>query len=704
MKYKAFWRRMVPVLLLVAVTVGMSLSLYRQMMRSEEEICWHRLEIATNSTADKINTRINDNLNFLTAAADAYVLTHRIDDLQAVGHYLSAVMERTIFERIDVILPDNSLITKEGRLSPRGGAVPYDVLVTRGTHITQRVTSSFTGREVFCCVTPIETDGQTLGLLVGTIDCGAMCDFFEVFTYGEEAQLFLIDRTDGHYLMDNWHAELGNIYERGTRTSLEGEEIDFVPAVIAGERTRFSYFSRTNGERSYQFNAPVEDFYWTVCVVVQEDVAFANLKDLESRLLKVGRVGLVVVLGYVLWNIWLSITAARSESRVRQLEYSKALNEARGKFISNMSHDIKTPLNGIVGMLQIIRNHRAEENVVDECLDKIEISAQYLSTLASDMLDINEIENNKLVLPQESIDLNQLALELNSLMERQAHDAGVTYAMDHAGLTAPCILGSSVHIKRILVNLIGNAIKYSRNAGKNVWVTLWDEAIPGEQERRMYRFVVRDNGIGMSEEFQKKMYKAFEQEIIDARSEYQGYGLGLTIVSHLIRKMDGVIDLKSAKGQGSTFTVSIPFQLDPAQAQAAPSMEQCADISGMHLLLVEDNEINMEIAHVLLTDAGATVDMAVNGKAATELFAASRLNGYDAIIMDVMMPIMDGCEATRVIRAMARPDAALVPIIAMTASTFSEDITRCMEAGMNDHLAKPLDMRQLMHTMAAYRK
>ncbi len=703
MKQKNFWLRMIPVLILVAATAILSSTIYFQMINSEEEVCWNRLEIATNSTAQKIKTRITDNMNFLIAVADGDTLANSIEDVDVMGEFLNSIVEKTIFDRIDVILPDESLITQDGQSTGRGGRATYEELTEKGIHITQRQISSFTGEEVICCTVPIEKQDEVLGILVGTINCRTLSELFEVFTYGKAAQLFLIDRTDGSYLMDNWHEELGNVYDMGLRKSADSDEmIDMVPTIINGQRARFAYISRTNGEKSYQYCAPVEDFNWEVCVVVQEDVVFANVKALERDLLKAGLVELLVVLVYVLWNVLVNIAAIRSEEKVKRLEYEKAKNDARAIFLSNMSHDIRTPLNGIVGMLQIIKNHRSDQEMVDECLDKIGISARYLSTLTSDMLDINEIENDKLVLPEEPIDLHQLVSELTSLMERQAGEAGVSYAMDCSGLEHPHIVGSSVHIKRILVNLIGNAIKYSKNAGKNVWVTIFDESLGHIDGERLYRFVIRDNGIGMSEEFQRNMYKAFEQEHIDARSEYQGYGLGLTIVNHLVRKMGGTIELESVKNRGSTFTVSIPFQTGARAGDQETAGPGRADITGRRLLLVEDNEFNMEIANILLTDAGAAVDMAANGKLAVELFAESGPNTYDGIIMDVMMPVMDGCEATRVIRAMDRPDAKSVPVIAMTASTFSEDIARCMDAGMNAHIPKPLDVDQLMATIIQY--
>ncbi len=702
---KSFWIKMIPVLLIVVATFFLSYLVYVKMIENEYESCWERLEIATESTAGKIKTRMDDNINFLEAVSDSYILTHNLNDTEEVGKYLTSVVDNTIFQRIDVIMPDNRAITYTGEMVERGGTLTYEELVSRGTHVSNRVTSSFTGKEVICCVTPIDNDGEIIGILVGTIDCETISKLFEVSTYGKDGRIFMIDCADGSYIIDNWHDELGNIYDMGMRQSIDGDEmIDMSPAIIGRERMRYAFISATNGMNCYQYSVPVEGYNWTLCVAVQENVIFQHANELRSILMSVAVVEMLIIVAYVIWNAVITIIASNNEEKARQLEFEKIKNEARTKFISNMSHDIKTPLNGIIGMLQIIENHRGDAQKVDDCLKKISISTQYLSTLAGDMLDINMIENNKLVLQKTPVNLQKLADELEVMTKKRAEEDDVTYQMDLSGLTQPCVIGSDVHLKRILINLITNAIKYSKNAGKRIWITISDEEILFDKSRRMYKFVIKDNGIGMSEEFQQNMYKAFEQEQVGARSDYQGYGLGLTIVHFLVKKMNGKIELESKKNEGSTFTVSIPLEIDKKRDRKKPEEESVIDINGMNILVVEDNEFNMEVAESILTDTGATVVGAVNGKLATEIFAASEPDSFDVILMDIMMPVMDGIEATRIIRAMERPDAKSVSIIAMSASTFSEEIERCMKAGMNTHIAKPLDVKKLMEELTKYRK
>ncbi len=700
---KNFWLRIVPILVIVCVTILMSLAIYDGMIGSERERCWEQLEIATMSTAEKMRVRLTDNLNFLEAVSDAYILTHNIGQEKRVADYLMSVMEMTIFERLDVVFKDGRILTQTGEEVWIEGDLSFQELLDKGKHISPRQTCPFTGREVIYCFNPIQGVDGVQALLCGTIDCEDLGKQFEVFTYKGEAQMFLIDCADGNYLLDNWHSELGNIYNLGVREGnkdKEGEIIDMVPAIINGEEARFVYVSKTNGEYSYQYQTPVKGFNWTLCVAVQENVIFAHAHKLERLLFTVGIVEVLILCIYLVWNIWLSTVSVRSEERTKQLELERATNAAKAKFISNMSHDVRTPINGIVGMLRIIKNHRQEAEVVDDCLQKIEISTKYLSTLASDILDINEIESDKFTLEFTTMNLTKMAEELSVVIEEKAKEAKVEFFIDYSQIKHPWVLSSVVHVKRILVNLIGNAIKYSKDKEGKVWVTIEE----GETvaDKVLYRFVIKDNGIGIAEEFQHRMYNPFAQEKVGARSAYQGYGLGLTIVNQLVKKMEGTIEVESKKEQGSTFTVTLPFKQTQEERDEVPNKDVVVDLQGVRILVVEDNEMNLEIAEVLLSDAGANVTSATNGKIAVEIFEKSEPETYDLILMDIMMPEMDGCEATEAIRNLDRMDAKKIPIVAMTASAFTEEIKRCKEAGMNEHIAKPLDIDKLMILVEKY--
>ncbi len=700
---KGFWTRMAPAAVLVVITWLLSILVYNSMLNAETETCWERLENATHSTAQKIDVRMTDNISFLDAVSESYIMVNHLEHQKEAGAYLDSVWSKTIFERIDVIMPDNTLLTQSGEVINTVGNTPFEELVAKGSHITKRETSPFSGKEVFYYITPIERNNEVIGMLCGTLDCETFSEIFEVYTYRGKSQLFLIDQETGDYLMDTWHDSLGNVSDAPPRRIPDSDEtLDMAAPILAGESTRMVFISRTNNLPSYQYTTSIDKYGWTICVALQEDVVFSNLNNLRSVLLQVGLLELLLICAFVTWNIVMTVNSLKNEKKANELELTRVTNEAKARFISNMSHDIRTPLNGIVGMLHIIRKHRDDELMVDDCLDKIGISAQYLSTLASDMLDINEIESDKLILENEQIDLRNMADKLGVLIEPKANEAGVKYHIDCSKLQNPRVTGSPVHIERVLVNLIGNAIKYSKSEGGEIWFSIDETNVDGNCGT--YCFTIRDNGIGMSEDFQKNMYNAFAQERVGARSDYQGYGLGLTIVYRLVEKMNGKIELESSKGEGSTFKVIIPLTIDKSKELTEQIEDVAADLNGVNILLVEDNEFNMEIADVILTDAGAKVVMATNGRSATEIFETSEPNYFDLILMDIMMPEMDGIEATKIIRKMLRGDAKTIPIFAMTAHTFSEEIQRCKDAGMNEHIAKPLDIDKLILQVSRYCK
>lgn len=697
---RSFWIRIIPFFIMLVVTMIMSAVIYRQMIDIEEETCWERLRIATESTAQKIEIRITDNLNFLDAVSDSYILRNYIDHEHEVVQYLTSIMSKTIFESIEVILPDR-VITQQGEIIGIAENISYDELVKQGRHISPRSYDDAIGAEVIYCFMPIDDDdGNITGMLCGKLKCKMLSEIFEVYTFKGQSQLFLIDCSNGDYIIDNWHSSLGNLYEMGDRVSIDGNEIvNMVEPIINRQSGRMSYISKTNGQHSYQYYTPVNNFNWELCVVVQEDIVFKNLNNLRRFLTYVGVVECIIVIIALLWNVWITVAASKSEQKARELELTRATNEAKARFISNMSHDIRTPLNGIVGMLHIIKKHRDEQSLVDDCLRKIEVSTQYLSTLASDMLDINEIESNKLVLENRPIDLIEMADEISVMIEPKAKESNIKYVSDCSGLRNPYVTGSPVHIHRVLINLIGNAIKYCKKDGGEVRVSFT------ETDDNLYRFIIEDNGIGMSEEFQKNMYNAFAQERQNARSSYDGYGLGLTIVYRLVQKMGGTIALESEKGKGSIFTVTLPLKpVSEDNRSEIKKSDEIADLGGIRVLLAEDNEVNMEIAEIILSDAGAEVIPAENGKVACEIFSQSEYGYFNLILMDIMMPEMDGYEAAATIRKMNRPDASAIPIFAMTAHTFSDEIKRCKEAGMNEHIAKPLDVDNLMSKAAKYCK
>ena len=391
------------------------------------------------------------------------------------------------------------------------------------------------------------------------------------------------------------------------------------------------------------------------------------------------------------WNLMLDKNEFMSKSIA--LESEKRANQSKSDFLSRMSHDMRTPLNGILGLVKIDENHFDDMDLVKENHRKMQVAADYLQSLINEVLQMSKIEEGNMSLTEEIIDFNELSKDIVIIMEQRAKDRGIQleFKTKKEKLIYPFAYGSPVHLRQIFLNIYGNCIKYNRLGGKITTVSDYAET---ENGMIMYEWVITDTGVGMGQEFLKHIFEPFSQEKDDARSTYQGIGLGMAIVKGLIDKMGGTIDVKSEEGVGSTFIIRIPFKIaeEPAFVEKQRSEVK---IEGLRLLLAEDNELNAEIAETLLADEGAKVTLVENGLQAVTTFQEKPEGHFDIILMDIMMPIMDGLTATRTIRALERPDAKKIPIIAMTANAFKEDREKCIEAGMNDHIAKPIEIENV---------
>ena len=381
-------------------------------------------------------------------------------------------------------------------------------------------------------------------------------------------------------------------------------------------------------------------------------------------------------------------------------------NQAKSNFLLRMSHDIRTPLNGILGMIDMAEQYEDDQAKQRECREKAKMSAQILLELINEVLDMGKLESGEISLEQIPFDLAEICRSVAGAISRQLQGRNIEVIEEDCHIFHRKLIGSPVHFQRIMMNILSNAIKYNRENGK-IYITCRE--ISDNETVANIEFKCRDTGIGMTPEFMEHIFDPFSQEHATARSEYGGTGLGMSIVKNITDKMGGTISVESVKGVGSTFDVVVPFEIDQnASGRTDEDQESIPSIQGFKLLLAEDNALNMEIAKFMLEEAGAKIIAAVNGQEAVDAFKNSALYEVDAILMDVMMPVMDGHEATRQIRAMDRADAKQVPIIAMTASAFAEDRIAAKKAGMNEHLAKPLDTKLMLKTIAGcvseYRK
>ena len=441
---------------------------------------------------------------------------------------------------------------------------------------------------------------------------------------------------------------------------------------------------------------------------------YAEDRDLVKTL--TSNIGIALILYGIFVTILMTIKAKSNQQyeliqKQREEEYKKELeksareakkaNIAKTEFLQRMSHDIRTPINGIRGMVEVGDYYK--DNLVKqaECRKKIWEASGFLLELINEVLDMGKLESEEVILEERSFNFFGLFKEIRMVIEKQAKERGIQIVVHKYRVIHENLIGSPLHVKRVVMNILTNAIKYNKDNGK---IIMEFQEVQEDQDTVRIQFKCKDTGIGMSESFQKKIYEPFAQEKVGARTVYGGTGLGMPITKSLVEKMGGTISFESEQDVGTTFDIEIPFQIDHNKQCEEHKKKEVKEtsIKGVNVLLAEDNELNMEIAEFVLESAGAKVIKAFNGKEALEIFKASEQGEIDVILMDVMMPVMDGLEATRYIRRSNKENARDIPIIAMTANAFTEDRRRVLEAGMNEHLAKPLESEVLIEMIAKY--
>ena len=387
------------------------------------------------------------------------------------------------------------------------------------------------------------------------------------------------------------------------------------------------------------------------------------------------------------------------KSLLEAAEKADAANRAKTEFLQRMSHDIRTPINGICGMLDVGDYYRDNLSRQTECRGKIREASNILQELVNEVLDMSKLESGEIYLEKKPFNIYQLVNEVIDVVEKMADEREIKVERKTSEIIHKDLIGSPIHLKRLLMNIMSNAVKYNKDYGK---IYLSSKEISSEQDEIVtLEFKCQDTGIGMSEEFQKHLFEPFAQEQKGGASKFGGTGLGMPITKSLVEKMGGTITFTSEQGVGTTFVITIPFKINEDVAGDEEKQDEVtASIRGLNILLVEDNELNMEIAEFVIQSEGASVVKAWNGQEAVEAFEKSAPGEFDVILMDVMMPVMNGYEATKTIRTMDRSDAKKIPIIAMTANAFVEDRIKSKEAGMNEHVSKPINMKLLVKIIA----
>lgn len=423
-------------------------------------------------------------------------------------------------------------------------------------------------------------------------------------------------------------------------------------------------------------------------------------------------IGILVCLniGFIFLGIFFWITRSRQEKIQRELEISEHANHAKSEFFSRMSHEIRTPMNGIIGMAAIAKKSADDPKRTAECLDKIELSAGYLMSLLNDVLDMSRIESGKMELEYKVFNLTEIFDRISVMFKEKAEERNIKLELLYDTVTVTRVVGDSLRISQVLVNLVSNALKFTPPGGT---VTLNVQEKSKSKEKISLEFTVTDTGIGISEEFQARIFDPFEQEESYTARQYGGTGLGLAICQNFVHIMGGDIAVHSKIGEGAAFTVTLTLLLpgpEDAKERAGSAVTQnqggqvIPDLEGMRILLAEDNELNAEIVTEILGECNAYVEKTANGKEAVDKFKESPEGTFALILMDIQMPVMDGLEACRSIRAMDRADAKEICMIGLSANAFKEDVDRAMECGMNGYLCKPIELGQLYQTMNMFIK
>ena len=514
------------------------------------------------------------------------------------------------------------------------------------------------------------------------------------------------------YVVDGLDPDADDVRHPGDY--IEDEMVPYIDRAISGENVYSQDIIDTTWGPIFTACYPVSanhdgtgEIIGAFCIEMDMQSAYGMVEKTNHISIICGLVAGAVLLLICLYTYYVYQKSKAEEQKQKQLlmtaaEEANAANKAKSAFLLSISHDIRTPMNAIIGFTNIALHQNTVSDIHDS-LEKVQKSSNHLLSLLNDVLDFSRIESGKVTISPEPVDIIQLTDNVQAIMNGLLYNRDLKFEVHREGLKNPYVLADVLRIREVLVNLLGNAVKFTKDGGE---ITLDISSYPGADEKHVItRYVVRDNGIGMSEEFKKKLFDPFSQEdYANARTLYKETGLGMAITKKYVEMMGGSIAVESKKGAGSTFTVEIPLELPEQVIPSEQKQHLHRDLTGIHVLMAEDNDLNAELATIMLEDAGMTVTRASDGKEVVNLFKNHPRGTYDLILMDIMMPNMDGHQAAKAIRALGieRSDAVTIPIIALSANAFIDDIQESLDSGMNDHISKPINTEELIDTITKY--
>ena len=555
--------------------------------------------------------------------------------------------------------------------------------------------------------------------VIAAVDLDTFSRKLVVESFGENGYTYII-REDGRVLFkqtqldDRKFIEGYNIFKALENCEFQnGDTIQKLSDGVSAGAGVACQFVYKDGTSYFVANSALFSNNWTILLFAKADALGSGMDSaVSATILYIVALAVFIILA----SAGIIFSILRDKRKREEMENERILklngqlqeavkaadeaNRAKTEFLSNMSHDIRTPINGIMGMTTIALK-QSNSDKTNDCLAKIETASAHLLSLINDVLDMSRIERGKTEITHKAMNIRDLLSNCGVIIKGQMNDRSLNYKENFEGIKHPHVLGDELHLRQIFINILGNAVKFTPDGGT---ITVTASESEEKDGTVRFRFRFEDTGIGMKPEFLSKVFTAFAQEDNGSRTNYKGTGLGMSITKQFVDLMGGDISVTSVYEKGSCFTVEIPLEIDRDFVETQANEAALTDISGMRILLVEDNDLNMEIACEILSDEGAEVETAEDGKIAVDVFNKSPLHHFDAVLMDIMMPNMNGYEATKAIRALSREDAQTTPIIAMSANAFEEDIQKSLDAGMNAHLSKPINVAELLKALGSFVK
>lgn len=693
--------------------------------RITEQQCIERMEEAAKIVADDIRNKLSRDSTILGAMAEI-IAAEDNPDIESMQNLINRFTPLTVARKINLLLPGDRIISQSGNDIDVTGKISFEKEAALGEHVSEKMQSvTDNNRPVIRHFFPIEKNGSTIAVLYSTTNLKELPDSLNIQNiYGGHAEVYLVDRNNGDMLMDTLHDDLGNIWDFASYKAVGSKSVPQSHNEVMSGQSGYNVFrSEVTGENSYCYYAPIEDVgsvlsggdvtHWSVIVEVPERMVLQHLNKVKTICYIVGIFEVVSVLIYFTWI--LRNTTVTMEKAILEERLIKAENAERAKtrFLSNMSHDIRTPMNAIIGFTTLASSNADDPAKVRDYLSKILSSGNHLLSLINEILDMSRIESGKVEIKETECSLTEIVNDIDNIIANQAAAKQIDFHTDISEVQDRDICCDKLHLNQVLLNLLSNAVKFTPEGGTVSLVIKQNQGV--SDGFAAYEISVKDTGIGMSPEFAKHVFEPFERESTSTVSGIQGTGLGMSIAKSIVDMMGGTIDVFSEQGKGTEYVLMLDFRVQPPKEQSGGTENgsedtsevlsvNVSDLKGKRILLVEDNELNREIATEILSEAGFLVEPACDGTEAVGIMQKIQPGYFDLILMDVQMPKMNGYEATKAIREIENKEISDIPIIAMTANAFEEDKELALQSGMNDHLAKPIDIGKFFEVIRRHIK